>query len=88
MHILMTKITWDTDDYPVSDCNLPTNVLFIGLPDDWDEDEIGEYLEDEISDAFGYCTKSFGYDTLKSEDATHAGGGIYPKNLGVVNYVS
>lgn len=51
----VTNIKYDTDG---EDIDLPTE-LEIEIPDDMEDDEIEEYISDEISNRTGFCHKGF-----------------------------
>lgn len=54
----VSNIKWDTDGQKV---NLPKKMT-IEIPDDVQDDEVGDYIEDEISNITGWCHKGFTTD--------------------------
>ena len=55
----ITEIDWDTDGEKIED--LPTEVKVEWDRDDWDEDEISDYLSDEYDWLVnGYCVEEIG----------------------------
>lgn len=56
----VNNISYDTDGRKVK---LPTE-LIIEIPDDIEEDDIEEYLSDEISNITGYCHFGFSYNKI------------------------
>jgi|694.fasta_scaffold03312_25 hypothetical protein len=75
MLILITKIKWDTEGMDaVIDCNLPTTILVVNLPENVEGEEYDELLSNRISDVYGFC--HYGYtaevlypDTLSKRTA-------------------
>lgn len=80
MHLLVSNIQWDTDGETLDDCFLPETVLVLNAPDQPDDETISTLL----SEAFGFCHKGFNSDTMIFH--THAGGGIFPRNLAFCYY--
>lgn len=87
MHLLVTRIEWDTDGVSVEECALPETVIVFDAPD-----TIGNLLEYEeaisqsLSEAFGFCHNGFQWERFCSAADTHAGGGYFPRNLGLCPY--
>lgn len=82
MQLLITAIQWDTDGEELDECALPETVVMLDAPGNPDEDTISETL----SDAFGFCHGGFQWERLSPVQDTHAGGGYYPKRLGLCRY--
>jgi hypothetical protein len=88
MQLLLTNIQWDTDGENMEECNLPSNVLVLGLtPECFEEDgeltfEAVEIISTKLSDDFGFCHHGFN-DEIFGEQMTHAGG-FFPKRLAVM----
>lgn len=49
---MKVKVNWDTDNYPLEECNLKE---IVDIPNDIDADDIADYLSDE----YGYLVESF-----------------------------
>ena len=49
---MKVKVNWDTDNYPLEECNLKE---FVDIPNDIEEEDIADYLSDE----YGYLVESF-----------------------------
>lgn len=49
---MKVKVNWDTDNYPLEECNLKK---IVDIPNDIEEEDIADYLSDE----YGYCVFSF-----------------------------
>lgn len=49
---MKVKVNWDTDNYPLEECNLKE---IVDIPNDIEADDIADYLSDE----YGYCVFSF-----------------------------
>lgn len=55
MNATVTDIKWDTDGEKV---DLPQSII-VPIPEDIEEDEIEEYVSDEITKTTGFCHKGF-----------------------------
>jgi hypothetical protein len=60
MNYTVTDIKYDTDNVKV---DLP-KTLNIYVPSIFDEDEVEEFLSDEISNITGFCHDGFNYNVL------------------------
>lgn len=49
---MKVKVNWDTDNYPLEECNLKEIVY---IPNNIEEEDIADYLSDE----YGYLVESF-----------------------------
>lgn len=49
---MKVKVNWDTDNYPLEECNLKE---IVDIPNNIEEEDIADYLSDE----YGYCVFSF-----------------------------
>lgn len=49
---MKVKVNWDTDNYPLEECNLKE---IVDIPNDIEEENIADYLSDE----YGYLVESF-----------------------------
>jgi len=58
MKYIVTDIKYDTDGEKI---DLP-KILEIDISDDIEEDEIEEYISDEISNQTGFCHFGFSYE--------------------------
>lgn len=54
MLLLMTDIDWDTDGEDPIACNLPENVVVVGI----EAGDNQENVTNKVSDAFGWCINS------------------------------
>lgn len=49
---MKVKVNWDTDNYPLEECNLKE---IVDISNDIEEEDIADYLSDE----YGYLVESF-----------------------------
>ena len=49
---MKVKVNWDTDNYPLEECNLKE---IVDIPNDIEEEDIADYLSDE----YGFLVESF-----------------------------
>src|SRR5690606_32163912 len=73
MKALVTNIEYDTDGQKIK---LP-KVLEFDVPIDMDEEELLDFVADEISNITGFCHKSFKVSFMKTGDKINI---IYNKN--------
>ena len=82
MHVLLTQIDWKTDGESLADCRLPEQVVALDVPAEFDVDQLGSLLQE----AFGFIHCGYKWEKLSEVHDSHAGGGFYPSNLGVIRY--
>lgn len=58
---LITNIHYDTDGEEI---DLPKSLTIV-VPDDIEEDELGDYLSDEVSNETGYCHYGFTIEKIE-----------------------
>jgi hypothetical protein len=63
MKAIVTEIQYDTDGYVV---DLPTT-LEIGIPSYIEEDDVEEFISDEISNITGFCHFGFNFKLVNME---------------------
>lgn len=69
LKIKVFNIDWDTDGDKEQFDILPQEVIMeLEVTDDADEDEVCDYIEEKLSDDYGYCHFGFEYDILAKED--------------------
>jgi len=81
-------IEWDDEGMGLEECNLPSAVVMIDVPNDVDTEELEDTISNQLSESFGFCHKSYNWQVLTPAQDTHAGGGFFPPRLGIMRWVS
>lgn len=66
--LLINEIQWDCDGFdPVDDCALPLNVLVVGAPLDYEDEEYQERLACFLSDTYGFFFNGFSVSLIQGD---------------------
>lgn len=66
--LLVSDVKWDCDGYdPVDDCALPINILVVGAPLNYEDEEYEESLSCYLSDTYGFCHQGYSVRLIEGD---------------------